>query len=106
MARGASAVAMDEPDPAGIVTCLFTDIEGSTERWEREPARMAQAVARHDELLRTLIEAQGGEVVKSTGDGVYAVFRNASDGVLAVVAIQLALADCAATAGMPIAVRC
>jgi predicted ATPase/class 3 adenylate cyclase len=99
-------MAMDEAGPTGIVTCLFTDIEGSTQRWEREPARMAQAVARHDELLRRLVAAHGGHVVKSTGDGVYAIFADAAGSVGAVVDIQLALSDPGVTAGMPIAVRC
>ena len=59
-------------DPAP--TFQFTDIEGSTEKWESGPARMAQAVARHDELMRAAVEAHHGRVMKSTGDGMYAVF--------------------------------
>jgi class 3 adenylate cyclase len=97
---------MDEPGPTGIVTCLVTEIEGSTERWERDPARMAQAVAGHDQLVRRLISTHGGHVVKSTGDGVYAIFSDAADSVSAVVAIQRALGDPGVTAGIPIAVRC
>ncbi len=38
--------------PTGTVTFAFTDIEGSTMRWERYPNEMARAVQRHDELLR------------------------------------------------------
>ena len=44
----------------GIFTLLFTDIEGSTEKWEQEPERMADALARHDVLLRTAVEAHRG----------------------------------------------
>ncbi|MDH5288132.1 MAG: tetratricopeptide repeat protein [Betaproteobacteria bacterium] len=89
-----------------LVTVLFTDIEGSTEKWEATPQRMAQAVARHDVLLREAVEAHRGRVIKTTGDGIYAAFADAGDGIAAVVAIQVALADPAATAGVPIAVRC
>jgi class 3 adenylate cyclase len=42
--------------PSGTVTFLFTDIEGSTDRWERNPAGMRVAVARHDALLASAIE--------------------------------------------------
>src|SRR4029079_19815207 len=87
-------------------TFLFTDIEGSTEKWESEPARMAQAVAHHDELMRATVEAHHGRVMKSTGDGIYAVFVDPLDAVRTVVAIQIELRDPAATAGVPLMVRC
>jgi hypothetical protein len=51
----------------GIVTLLFTDIEGSTEKWEQEPEQMAHALARHDALLRAAVEAHRGRVIKTTG---------------------------------------
>ena len=89
-----------------LLTFLFTDIEGSTEKWEQAPQRMAQAVARHDALLRGVVEAHGGRVIKTTGDGIYAAFADAADGIAAVVAIQVSLANPEATAGVPITVRC
>ena len=49
--------------PTGIVTFLFTDIEGSTQLWEREPERMQAALAVHDRLLRQAIEGHGGQVL-------------------------------------------
>jgi predicted ATPase/class 3 adenylate cyclase len=97
------------PIPDGtfeLVTFLFTDIEGSTEKWDQAPQRMAQAVARHDALLREAVEAHRGRVIKTTGDGIYAAFANAADSVAAVIDIQLSLGDPDATAGVPIAVRC
>ena len=36
--------------PSGTVTFLFTDIEGSTTRWEHQPEAMGTALARHDVL--------------------------------------------------------
>jgi class 3 adenylate cyclase len=63
------------PDlPSGTVTFLFTDLEGSTRLWEEQPEAMQTALARHDVLLRLAVEANGGRVVKSTGDGLHAVF--------------------------------
>ena len=76
----------------GALAFLFTDIEGSTRLWERQPDAMKTALARHDAILRTAIEASAGSVVKTTGDGMMAVFRTASDGVLASVAAQRCLA--------------
>ena len=72
--------------PSGTVTFLFTDLEGSTRLWEEHPDAMRAALARHDEILRGAIEAHGGHVVKTTGDGVHAVFATAHDAVDAAVA--------------------
>jgi class 3 adenylate cyclase len=91
---------------AEIVTFLFTDIEGSSRMWEEQLQRMAQALARHDVLARAAVAAQRGRVVKTTGDGMYAVFTDAPPAVAAALAIQAALVDPAATAGVPIRVRC
>jgi FXSXX-COOH protein len=69
--------------PSGMVTFLFTDLEGSTGKWEKHPHEMRAASARHDAILRSAVEAHRGHVVKSTGDGVHAVFAAASDAVAA-----------------------
>jgi hypothetical protein len=45
--------------PSGIVTFLVTGIEGSTRRWEPDPEAMRAALAAHDELLASLVEAHG-----------------------------------------------
>ena len=77
--------------PSGTVTFLFTDLEGSTRLWEEHPDAMHGALARHDELVREAIEAHGGHVVKTTGDGFHAAFATARDALDAAVAAQLAL---------------
>ena len=46
--------------PSGVVTFLFTDVEGSTRRWEADADAMRAALAAHDEVLRAAIEAHGG----------------------------------------------
>jgi len=91
---------------AAIVTLLFTDVEGSTRLWETEPAKMGEAMARHDTLARTAVVEHQGSVVKTTGDGLHAVFGEAADALRAALAIEVALADPAATAGMALHVRC
>src|SRR6266436_2308578 len=81
------------PDlPTGTVTFLFTDIEGSTTRWEHHPEAMRTALARHDALLRSVITSQGGSVFKMVGDAVYAAFALPADAVSAALTAQRALA--------------
>ena len=53
--------------PAGTVTFLFTDIEGSTRMWEDDAPAMRAALARHDEILQSTIEDHGGYVFKTVG---------------------------------------
>ena len=68
------------PDlPTGTVTFLFTDIEGSTTRWEQHREAMQTALARHDAILREAIEGHGGVVFKTADDVFYAVFTTAPD---------------------------
>src|SRR5262245_15453151 len=77
--------------PAGTVTFLFTDLEGSTRLWETNPSEMQPVLARHDELLRIAIAESGGWVVKTTGDGVHAVFTTADAATRAALEAQRAL---------------
>jgi predicted ATPase/class 3 adenylate cyclase len=77
--------------PSGTVTFLFTDLEGSTRLWEEHPDAMPAALARHDEVLRAAIDAHDGQVVKTTGDGVHAVFASVRDALGAAVGAQCAL---------------
>jgi predicted ATPase/class 3 adenylate cyclase len=77
--------------PSGTVTFLFTDIEGSTQLWERHPEAMKEALAKHDFILRDAIEANGGQVIKTTGDGIHGVFEKAIHAVHATLAAQRAL---------------
>jgi class 3 adenylate cyclase len=78
--------------PTGTVTFLFTDIEGSTTRWEHHPEAMRAALARHDAMLRSVITDHGGFVFKTVGDAVCAAFAVAADAVAAAVAAQRAVA--------------
>jgi predicted ATPase len=73
------------------VTFLFTDIEGSTCRWESDAEAMRTALIAHDEVLRTAIEAYGGFLFSHTGDGVVAAFASPRSAVDAAVAAQRAL---------------
>jgi predicted ATPase/class 3 adenylate cyclase len=91
--------------PSGTVTFLFTDIEGSTRLWEDAPTAMREALARHDEALRSAIEAHNGYVFSTGGDGFAAAFGRAGDGLAAAVDAQLAFNDEAWPDGLVVKVR-
>ena len=73
--------------PTGTVTFLFTDIEGSTRMWDEEPDAMTGALARHDEIMQSVIEGHSGLIFKHTGDGICAAFQSPTD------ALEAGLAD-------------
>ena len=79
--------------PSGTVTFLFTDIEDSTKLWEQHPEAMKSALAKHDSILREAIESNRGHIIKTTGDGVHAVFEKAVDGINASLRAQRDFAE-------------
>ena len=81
----------DRSLPIGVVTFLFTDIEGSTRLWETQHAAMQHALAHHDAILRDAIEAHDGFLVKTTGDGAHAAFAIAANAIAACLAAQRTL---------------
>ena len=74
--------------PTGTVAFLFTDIEGSTRRWERYGEAMRDALRRHDAILRQAIEARRGFVFKTIGDAFCAAFSSAADALESAVEAQ------------------
>ncbi|HLQ62627.1 MAG TPA: AAA family ATPase [Candidatus Acidoferrales bacterium] len=80
--------------PTGTVTFLLTDIESSTQRWERSPDAMKQAMVAHDELLSRAIPQHAGTHVESgrEGDSVLAAFTRATDAVACAIQVQRELA--------------
>ncbi len=78
--------------PAGTVTFAFTDIEGSTQRWDRDRFAMEDAVRRHDALMRAAIVRHGGYVFKTIGDAFCAAFSRPEEAVRAMLDAQRALA--------------
>jgi predicted ATPase/class 3 adenylate cyclase len=77
------------PDmPEGLVTFLFTDIEGSTKLWERYPDLMPAVIARHDALMRRAVTEHNGVVFKMVGDAVCAAFPTPADGLASTITAQ------------------
>jgi predicted ATPase/class 3 adenylate cyclase len=91
---------------SGVVTFLFTDIEGSTRLWEQEPERMRPALARHDAIAKAAVERHHGTIVKMAGDGVHAAFNDPLDAIGATLELQQALADPETTGGIALRIRC
>jgi len=79
--------------PSGLITYLFTDVQGSTPLWRQHPHEMQNVMARHDSLMTSAVETNGGTVVRPRGEGdsIFAVFLRATDAVAAACAAQLLL---------------
>src|SRR5665811_1278648 len=84
---------MSESLPSGMVAFLFTDVEGSTRRWEESPDAMAGALSIHDGVLTELITDHGGHVFSTTGDAFCAAFRSVVEAARAAAEAQQRLID-------------
>jgi class 3 adenylate cyclase len=93
--------------PAGAVTFLLTDIEGSTALWEAHPQVMASVIARHHEIVADCVEAHDGRQPRSQGEGdsTLSVFARPTDAVAAALAVQRALRDEPWAEGIQLQVR-
>ena len=79
---------------SGLVTILFTDMEGSTTLTQRLGDAAAQELLRtHNIIVRDALKAHGGSEIKHTGDGVMASFPSASRALECAIAIQQAFAE-------------
>jgi predicted ATPase/class 3 adenylate cyclase len=79
--------------PTGTVTFLFSDIEGSTKRWEAHRESMQAAVARHEQILSEAFARHRGFVFKTVGDAFCVAFQSARDAAGAAIDAQRALAS-------------
>jgi predicted ATPase/class 3 adenylate cyclase len=80
-ATGEAAAAT--PLPGGTLSVLLCDVVGSVRRWEADPGDTATEIERLHRLWRRAVDGEGGLVVKSTGDGILAVFETADRAVRA-----------------------
>ncbi len=72
---------------------MFTDIEGSTIRWDRDRVAMQRAVRLHDELMRAAIGRHNGHVFKTIGDAFCAAFHLVEEAMGAALDAQRTLAE-------------
>ena len=81
---------MTQP-PTGDVTFLFTDIVGSTALWDQHPEAMTDALAEHDERIRSIVDGLDGYVFTTAGDSFAVAFESATAALASAVEIQLAM---------------
>ncbi|MBI4278278.1 MAG: tetratricopeptide repeat protein [Armatimonadetes bacterium] len=74
--------------PAGTVTFLFTDIEGSTRLLHHLGDRYAGVLSDYRQILRTAVREAGGYEVDASGDAFFAAFPRARDALAAAIAGQ------------------
>jgi class 3 adenylate cyclase len=87
------AVAVEGAVPSGVVTFLFTDVEGSTRLWAEDRDTMSASLEAHDHILRAAFGSRGGYVFTTAGDSFAVAFSRASDAVAAALQAQEALAE-------------
>ena len=90
--------------PTGVVSFVFTDVEGSTRLWETDADAMGASLALHDQTMRRLISEHGGHVFSTAGDAFAVAFHSADYAIAASTAIQLELLA-ADWPGPPIKIR-
>eukprot|EP00668_Euglena_longa_P009994 GGOE01012112.1.p1 GENE.GGOE01012112.1~~GGOE01012112.1.p1 ORF type:complete len:770 (-),score=170.18 GGOE01012112.1:693-2981(-) len=74
--------------PRGTVTLLFTDIQSSTVLWQADEECMEEALAMHDHVFRTALQAFNGFEVKTEGDAFMCAFSSTADCARFCVAVQ------------------
>src|SRR5919197_2726262 len=79
--------------PAGTVTLLFSDIEGSTQMLERLGVAYDDVLERHRRIVRRALAQHGGHEVRTEGDAFFVAFLRAGDAVRAAVAAQRGLGE-------------
>ena len=78
---------------SGLVTFLFTDIEGSTKLAQEYPDTLPDALKIHNSILQNAVVANNGFVFEIVGDAFCCAFQNAFDAVNAAVDAQINLAN-------------
>src|SRR5215467_2620079 len=91
--------------PSGVVTFLFSDIEGSTRLVKTLRERYPQILAEHRRLVRAAIASHDGHEVDTQGDAFFVAFAGAKQAVLCALEIQRALAGHDWPTGAPVRVR-
>ncbi len=92
--------------PAGTVTFLFTDIEGSTNLLQRlGDAHYAEVLEAHRRIFRAAVQERGGHEVDTQGDSFLVAFQSARDAVMTAAGAQLAIATHPWPDGVSVRVR-
>jgi predicted ATPase/class 3 adenylate cyclase/tRNA A-37 threonylcarbamoyl transferase component Bud32 len=94
VSAGLSWLPPDRDDaPLGKVTVVFTDIEGSSQLWDRAPKAMRAALDLHDAVMREALRKTGGYEVKTQGDSFMVAFSDELTAIAWALEVQRALVD-------------
>jgi predicted ATPase/class 3 adenylate cyclase len=85
------SVSSGRPEAGATHTFLFTDVVGSTRLWQLDPAKASEQLQADGAVIAAAVEAHGGRVFKTTGDGTCSVFASAPQALWAAVDAQRAL---------------
>jgi predicted ATPase/class 3 adenylate cyclase len=74
-------------------TFLLTDIVDSVSLWERDPVAMSQAMAWHDTVIQDAVDAAGGQMLRTKGEGdsTFSVFEQPAGALAAAADVQEAV---------------
>src|SRR5689334_17130328 len=78
--------------PVGVVTFVFTDIEGSTKLLQRTGTAYVDLLAAHRRLIRSSFTSHGGQEVDTQGDSFFYAFSSSRGALEAVIEAQRELA--------------
>jgi len=79
--------------PAGTVTFVFSDVEGSTELLKRLGDRYGELLSEHRRIVREVFGAHAGVEIDAQGDAFFFAFARARDAAAAAVEAQRAHAE-------------
>ena len=91
--------------PAGTITCVFTDIEGSTALLKRLGDRYRDVLTTHRQIVRETFGPSGGVEIDTQGDSFFFAFPRAREAVAAAVEVQRAHGRTAWPDGAAVRVR-
>ena len=85
---------MSDQSDTGVVTLMFTDVEGSTDLTRRLGDEVARrTIEEHKRIVRAKLAEHDGREIDSIGDGFMITFVSTRRAVACAVAIHKALAD-------------
>ena len=84
---------MTDSLPEGVVTFLFTDIEGSTHLIQKHGDAWPDLLTTHYELLDEPLARNGGLQVGTRGDAVFVAFESASAALAGAIEAQAAVSN-------------
>ena len=91
--------------PRGIITFLFTDIEGSTQLLQTIGPRYESVLGDHHRLMRDALAKHDGIEISTEGDAFFVAFTSPADAIMAAAAAQRAFTQFAQQEDLDLRIR-